>query len=337
MGKTYRNIAICFLIGILSACFLYACGFTSENSALESGDAPLSDSCDIVQYPVGETCVPQNPQRLATLVLPALSNAIALGVQPVGSIHHPVGITQSEDGNMFPEYLPNDTQEDIEPLGRLGAPNLETISLLKPDLILGWQVANSEVYPSLSQIAPTILYDWQGTKTWREYFNFMAEVLNREDAAERAWSDYYDRVEQLKTALGDRYANKTISFVYFCCDGFGSQAPESFMGSILEDIGLQRPSSQAMPAPPYGEIQFSEERLPEADGDVIFLASYYDSDRAYLNSILEKPLWKQLKAVQQNHVHIVDAETWRGGNLLAAHAIIDDLSKYLLDTPSSES
>ncbi|MEO0767844.1 MAG: iron-siderophore ABC transporter substrate-binding protein [Cyanobacteria bacterium J06649_4] len=297
----------------------------------------MSDSCDIVQYPVGETCVPQNPQRLATLVLPALSNAIALGVQPVGSIHHPVGITQSEDGNMFPEYLPNDTQEDIEPLGRLGAPNLETISLLKPDLILGWQVANSEVYPSLSQIAPTILYDWQGTKTWREYFNFMAEVLNREDAAERAWSDYYDRVEQLKTALGDRYANKTISFVYFCCDGFGSQAPESFMGSILEDIGLQRPSSQAMPAPPYGEIQFSEERLPEADGDVIFLASYYDSDRAYLNSILEKPLWKQLKAVQQNHVHIVDAETWRGGNLLAAHAIIDDLSKYLLDTPSSES
>ena len=144
---------------------------------------------------------------------------------------------------------------------------------------------------------------------------------------------------QLRTCVGEasslknRYTDKTISFVYFCCDGFGSQAPESFMGSVLEDIGLQRPPSQSMPAPPYGEITFSEEKLPEADGDVIFLAAYYDSDRAYLDRIVERPLWKQLKAVQQNRVYVVDAETWRGGNLLAAHAIIDDLYQYLVNTP----
>ena len=96
---------------------------------------------------------------------------------------------------------------------------------------------------------------------------------------------------------------------------------------------LQRPSSQATPAPPYREIKFSEEKLPDAGGDVILLAAYYDSDRAYLNHIVEKPFWKQLKAVQRNRVYVVDAETWRGGNLLAAHAIIDDLYKYLVNTP----
>ena len=334
MGKTLRYMAVCFLVGIWATCFLSACGFTSEDVSSESSDSISLDGCNIVQHTSGETCVPNNPQRIATLTLQALSNAIVLGIQPIGSMHHPIGSMQSETGRIFPEYTPNKIEE-IEPLGLSGEPSLEKISLLKPDLILGSQW-HSNVYPLLSEIAPTVLFDWQGTGTWRKYFNFMAKTLNREDEAENAWNDYYERVEELKTALGNRYADKTISFVYFCCDGFGSQAPESFMGSILEDIGLQRPASQAMPAPPYGELQFSEEKLPDADGDVIFLASYYDSDRAYLKQIVEKPLWKQLKAVQQNRVYIVDAETWRGGNLLAAHAIIDDLYKYLLDTSASD-
>lgn len=335
MDKASRYIAVCFVVGIIAAFLMSACGFTSKDSSNESIDALSSDGCSIVQHASGETCVPDNPQKIATLVLPALSNAIVLGIQPIGSAHHPAGIIQSEAEHLFPEFLPDKVKE-IEPLGRLGTPSLEKLSLLKPDLILGWQVANSGVYSSLSQIAPTVLYDWQGIGTWRKYFDFMAKLLNREDTAKKAWGDYYDRIEELKTALGDRYADKTISFVYFCCNGFGSQTPETFMGSILEDIGLQRPPSQAKPFPPYGELKFSEEKLTEADGDVIFLASYYDSDRAYLNEIINKPLWQKLKAVQQNRVYIVDAETWRGGNLLAAHAIIDDLYKYLVNTPPTD-
>lgn len=332
MGKTLRYVATCFLLGIMVVFLLSACGFTSEDVSSESSDSISPDRCNVVQHVSGETCVPNNPQRIATLVLPALSNAIILGIKPIGSLHHPIGSTQSETGRIFPEFLPSEA-EDIESLGRFGAPSLEKMSLLKPDLILGWQ-GQSAIYPFLSEIAPTVLFDWQGTQTWRKYFDFIAKVLNREEVAEKAWRDYYDRVEELKTALGDRYTDKTISFVYSCCGGyFGSQAPESFMGSVLEDIGLQRPPSQSMPSPPYGEMQFTEEDISKADGDIIFIASYYEKDRDHLNHIAEKPLWRQLKAVQQNRVYVVDAETWRGGNLLAAHTIIDDLYKYLVNTP----
>ncbi|MBE7385548.1 MAG: iron-siderophore ABC transporter substrate-binding protein [Leptolyngbya sp. SIO1E4] len=247
-------------------------------------------------------------------------------------MNSPEGSIESETGRIFPEYTPNKTEE-IEPLGLSGEPSLEKMSLLTPDLILGSQW-HSNVYSLLSEIAPTVLFDWQGTQIWRKYFDFMAQVLNRENEAEEAWRDYYDRVEELKTALGDRYVGKAISFVYVCCNNsIGSQAPESFVGSILEDIGLQRPPSQSEASPPYGEIQLSEEEVSKADGDVIFMASYSKSDREYLKSITEKPLWKQLHAVQQNRVYVVDAETWRGGNLLAAHAIIDDLYQYLVNTP----
>lgn len=333
MGKILKYMVAGFLAGIMAVFLLSACGFTLKDASSESSDALLVDSCNVVQHASGETCVPNNPQRIATLVLPALSNAIILGIQPIGSLHHSIETIQSQSGHIFPEFLPNEA-EDIESLGSFGAPSLEKMSLLKPDLILGWQGGQSNIYPLLSEIAPTVLFDWQGTQIWRKYFDFMAQVLNRENEAQRAWDDYYDRVEELKIALGDRYMGKTISFVYVCCNNsIGSQAPESFVGSILEDIGLQRPPSQSEASPPYGEIYYSEEEVLKADGDVIFIASYSKSDQEHLKSVTEGPLWKQLEAVQQNRVYVVDAETWRGGNLLAAHAIIDDLYKYLVNTP----
>jgi iron complex transport system substrate-binding protein len=319
MRRNLRYRIICFLLGGLSSFLFCACGITSN-----SNSASLIN-CHEVQHASGKTCVPNNPQRLVTLSLPTLANALLLGIQPVGSTN------QNVEEYTFPKYL-EDKAKEIESLGGNAQPSIEKMTLLKPDLIFGWQVS-SGAYSLLSKIAPTVLYDWQGTRAWRDYFNFMAKALNREEVAQKAWDDYYDRVEELKAALGDKYENKEISFVYFCCDGFRSQAPNSFSGSILEDIGLQRPESQAITSLPYGEISFSEEDIPKADGDILFVAAYFDSDRAYLNQIMEKPLWGTLRAVQQDRVYVVDAEIWRGGNLIAANALLDDLYKYLVNTP----
>ncbi|NJR51262.1 MAG: iron-siderophore ABC transporter substrate-binding protein [Leptolyngbyaceae cyanobacterium CSU_1_3] len=265
---------------------------------------------------------PATPQRIATLSFPALVNSLILGFQPIASTNF------DRRGYAFPSYQ----DKVIASLGGNAEPNIETLSLLKPDLILGWHMNNSGAYPLLSKIAPTVLYNWQGTPTWKKYFDFMAKTLGREEIARKAWDDYHDRVEALKTALGDRYKDKTISFVYFCCQGVGSQSLDSFAGSILEDIGLKRPAAQAVKAQ-HGEIYLSEEELTKADGDVIFVAAYTDSDKANLEQMQKKSLWRTLKAVQQNRVYRVDAETWRDGNLMAANAVIDDLYKYLVNIP----
>ncbi|UKO96911.1 hypothetical protein [Nostoc sp. UHCC 0870] len=58
-----------------------------------------------------------------------------------------------------------------------------------------------------------------------------------------------------------------------------------------------------------------------------------DDDQKFLEELKQKPLWKNLRAVQQNHVYSIDYLTWRAGNLLAADAVIDDLFKYLVNTP----
>jgi iron complex transport system substrate-binding protein len=225
-------------------------------------------------------------------------------------------------------------------LGGNATPSIEKMLFLKPDLVFGWESNNRANYSLLSQIAPTLLFAWNGTPTWRHYFDFMAKALGKEDVAQKVWNQYYQRVKSLKEVLGvgaaspqeNRYKDKKIFFIYFCCGGFGTQTKNSFAGSILDDIGLQRPDSQNS-ITTFGEARLSEEKIEEADGDFLFVAAYFDSDQSRLNRLQQSPLWQKLRAVQQNHVYVVDADVWRGGNLIAANLVLDDIYKYLVNTP----
>ncbi|NJK48121.1 iron-siderophore ABC transporter substrate-binding protein [Candidatus Gracilibacteria bacterium] len=241
---------------------------------------------------------------------------------------HPIGSATDYQIDEFPSYL-TDKIDGLENIGNSEQPNLERLLLLKPDLILGLNRPHGSVYPLLSKIAPTALYDWKSDETWQDQFNFVADVLGKQEAAQKAWDRYYQRIEELKLALGDRYQNKTISFVYYYYGRLGSETKNSFIGSILNDVGLQRPPSQDVVVP-YGSIDFSEEALEKADGDFLFVTTFTDNDEKNLQQLLQKPLWKQLKAVRQNRVYFVDNFTWVGWNLFAADAAIDDLFKYLV-------
>ncbi|NEQ25388.1 MAG: ABC transporter substrate-binding protein, partial [Microcoleus sp. SIO2G3] len=96
--------------------------------------------------------------------------------------------------------------------------------------------------------------------------------------------------------------------------------------------GLQRPASQDVLVP-YTQLQFGGEELNKADGDVLLVGKFTEDETNTLRKLEQNPLWKQLRAVQQNRVYVIDYMTWRGGNLLAADAVIDDLYKYLVNTP----
>ncbi|MBW4672193.1 MAG: iron-siderophore ABC transporter substrate-binding protein [Cyanomargarita calcarea GSE-NOS-MK-12-04C] len=275
---------------------------------------------------MGETCVPQNPQRIITLHPATLGNLLALGVKPIGTINE---YQKSE----FPKYLENKI-DGVESVGDVTQPNLEKILQLKPDLIINLSDDKS-IYPLLSKIAPTVQTGWEGPRQWKEHFSFVAKVLGREDAYQQAWNYYYQRIQQLKAALGNRYQNQKFSYVYLQASNhpiFISELKNIFAGSILNDAGLQRTKVQDVLIP-NGYLFIPEEELSKIDGDIIFIGFYGDDDEKFFKKLQQKPLWKTLKAVQENHVYLVNLSTWRESNLLAANAVIDDLYKYLVNTP----
>ena len=218
---------------------------------------------------------------------------------------------------------------DIEFLGNSKQPSLEKIYGLNPDLILGTKSSIESVYQQLSQIAPTILGEWNGNPSWRKYFNFVARVLGKEDKAKTVWKNYYRHIEELKTAIGDRVQDLEISLAYACCGNLTLDAENSFAGSILADLGISRPKSQA--AIVDGTIRLSEERISDLDADILFLSLYDKESEEILADWQQKPLWNQLQVVQNQRVYLVNGSIWRAGDPIAANLVIDDLYKYLVE------
>jgi ABC-type Fe3+-hydroxamate transport system substrate-binding protein len=65
------------------------------------------------------------------------------------------------------------------------------------------------------------------------------------------------------------------------------------------------------------------------------ISDEFDADAApdtALARLKADPLWSRLKAVQQNHVYEVPGY-WIGFEPIAANAVVNDLFKYLVDTP----
>ncbi len=305
----YQQILLCGLVAIL----VIACHSSPSPTPSASAD------CRTIVHAAGETCVPNNPSRVVVLGVPTLGNALALGIKPVGTLLY---------FETPPPYLQGQL-EGIEPVGAADQPNLEKLVTLAPDLIIAmnnWDLT----YERLSQIAPTVMDDWDGYPSWKEHFDFVAEALGKTAAAEQTWVRYDQRIQDLKTALGDTYENQKISVVRICCNALASDVENSFSGIILEDAGLRRPPSQGKAD--GGLVFFSEELITELDGDIMFVILDEDEDSKQLFEQLQRrPLWNQLKAVQQEQVYVVNLATWRGGNPLAADAVIDDLFKYLVE------
>ncbi|WAL62524.1 ABC transporter substrate-binding protein [Thermocoleostomius sinensis] len=301
---------------------MLACGIVSACSSRSVQTAPSSEptNCHIVQHALGETCVPNQPQRVIALSVPTLGDALALGVKPIASI-----VYFDDPPPYLAEHL-----ESIEVLGQEEQPNLEKVLALKPDLIIGIKYSTEAIYTQLSQIAPTVVDDWEGYPSWRDHFDFVAEVLGKTEAAEQVWANYHQRIESLKADLGDWVQDLEISFVHICCGTIDIDLKNSFNGSILEDVGLRRPPAQAVPVE-GGITLLSEERLMDIDGDVLFVATDGNESARKLAELKQNPLWNQLRAVQQDRVYPVNYPTWRGGNPLAADAVIDDLFKHLVN------
>ncbi|UKO96926.1 iron-siderophore ABC transporter substrate-binding protein [Nostoc sp. UHCC 0870] len=319
-----------FWVVSLTAMLISACNSTKINhSKLPPSETPLTP-CRVVQHAMGETCVPNHPKRIITISYQILGNALTLGVKPIASSGSDIELNAPLIRDL--SYLGNKV-EGIKNIGLTNSPNLEKILQFKPDLILAWEPVK-QVYPMLSQIAPTVIIPIADLITnWKQGFNIVAEILGEKTTAQQVLNNYNQRIQELKIALGDRYQDKTISVAFAYGQSAYIYVKNSFAGSILEELGLQRPPTQDVSVHGGRIDGISEERLELLDGDILFFGvSDLGHTEAY-ESLKQKPLWKKLNAVQKGQVYLFDVTSWAGNNPLAADAVIDDLYKYLVNTP----
>lgn len=297
-----------FLLGLFS---LIGC---QNNQTL---DRPIPDPGQTITHARGETVVPLDPDRVVALDNIALDSVLALDVEPIAALINP-------NTGDFPVHLRDRMTDRTQKLSP-NQQNLETITQLNPDLIIGGKNVEA-VYNQLNQIAPTVLLGESGTSAWKERLLLIAEAIGQPEKGEVLLAEYQDRAQ----ALAERLENPQdieVSVVRVLPNGLRLYQNDTFIGEILKDVGLSRPTSQ-------DEddlwLQISRERMELADGDVIFVWTLGSEAETTLKRLEDDPLWAKLDAVQGGKVYEVPGY-WIGRGPIAANKVLDDLSTYLLE------
>jgi iron complex transport system substrate-binding protein len=184
-----------------------------------------------VQHVKGESKVPGQAERPATLTLDTLDDTLALGLRPVVAV---------VPGDALPGYLrrPAAGVKTIPPVeaGRLGA-----VRKARPDVIVGRQGA---LFEGLSLIAPTVIVE-PGSGRWKLNLRLTGEALGRTNDAEGLLTDYDRRVARVRRVAvgwpgGDAEDRPRVAVVRATEDGWGFAPRDSFAGTILADVGLRQ-------------------------------------------------------------------------------------------------
>lgn len=284
-------------------------------------------------------CIPENPQRIVSLDMPATEFLLLNDIPIVGVF----GYAADEISAITPGLA-----DELEGIPTFGwPPSLELVTELNPDLIIAFK-DSSLFYEGMNEIAPLVVYDAAYATDWKSSTAFWSEVFQKEEAYEEMLATYEARVAELQEALGDDRGEIEVSAFVPSPDYPMIWLVDSAQGTILQDVGLGRPESQAVTfaeggytegGADYGFVAISNERLDLADGDEIFIFTWPSTDpevAAENNQMLQdfhenNVLWQSLEGVREGNVHIVGAHWFRAQTYLAAHLILDDLFAALTD------
>lgn len=317
------KVFLTVLVGLMVAT---SCGSsTPDETAAPTSTASASEGPDpdaafprTVEHAMGSTEIPEAPERVVVLDTGELDSVLSLGVKPVGAV-------TTDVDTEFLSYL-QEAAAGVEVVGTIETPNLEAIAALRPDLILSNKVRHEELYDEFSQIAPTVFAEEVGA-VWKDNLGLAAEALGLEDEADAGIEAYEEDAAALGQTLDDPSAT-TVGALRFVEGTIRVYRPESFIGTVLTDIGVDQVELPLAEFPAFTEI--SAEQLEMAEADIIVYASFGPAEDSGELEVLAGPLWSGLTAVEEGRAFAVDGDVYYSGiGLTAASLIVEDIADKL--------
>ncbi|MFG1929419.1 iron-siderophore ABC transporter substrate-binding protein [Mycobacterium sp. NPDC048908] len=276
-----------------------------------------------VRHAAGTSTVHADPQRIVVLSGDQLDALCALGLQS-----RIVAAALPDGSDSQPSYL-GTVVHKVRGAGSRSEPNFDAIKAANPDLILGSAALTPDAYPQLTAIAPTVFTGPPGAK-WEDNLRTVGAATGRLDAANGLVDGFEKDAD--KTGADNDATHFQASVVQFTDTTMRVYGVDTFPGSVLAAVGVDRPAAQRFTDKPYVEIGITDtdlEHSPDfsaADGDIVYIsfASPAAKDRA--PTVLNSAAWKKLSANRDNRVFAVNNEVWQTGEgIVAARGILADL------------
>ncbi|MEZ0342545.1 ABC transporter substrate-binding protein [Mycobacterium sp. pV006] len=272
----------------------------------------------VTPAPPERTLVVADPQRIAVLSGDQLDALCALGLQ--GRI---VAAALPDGSDEQPSYLGTVIHE-VTPAGHWDEPDISAIGAAAPDLILGSGPSTARVFADLSDIAPTVLGGPPGA-AWKDNLRTVGAAVGRLDAANGLIGDF--ERDAARTGVDNDATHFQASVVQFTDDTLRVFGVDNFAGSVLADVGVDRPVTQRFSDKPYVEINLDDAAdFSAADGDIVYVSFATSEAKERATEVMRGDAWKRLSANRDDRVFAVNNEVWQSGaGLVAARGILADL------------
>ncbi|MEW4427423.1 ABC transporter substrate-binding protein [Paenibacillus pabuli] len=309
---------------ILILLMISACSPTSQkvsSSEAQATGAPHSsaaeaDKVKVVHTEMGDITIPESPQRVIALSVVYPEFLYALGIVPVAVQNY-----HSE----FPAYLQDPFSNTLK-MGIARTPDFEAILDAGPDLIIAPDWWSKKDYDQLSQIAPTVLLPEHND--WRDELRGIAAILGKEEQAEQVIQTLEQHEKQGAETLHNLIGDETVLYIRVMEKEIILHGENIDRGRFVhKQLGLQ-------PLPNFPEsetaMSVSLEVLPEYDADHLIVQLDDETNKeikSKFDEMLTTSLWKNLKAVKNDHVYMVGGKEWfnLGMSPLADSYVIDDI------------
>ncbi|WP_170006389.1 ABC transporter substrate-binding protein [Bacillus fonticola] len=286
-----------------------------QSNTNEEKQTSEDKSVRVIEHAMGTTEIEGTPKRIVTLYQGATDAAVAYGVKPVG-------VVESWVEKPIYNYLRDDL-EGVQVIGLETQPNLEEIYKLKPDLIIASKLRHEDIYEQLSEIAPTVMEE--SVFEWKDTVRLVGQSLNKQEVGDQLLADWDNRVNDFKEKMGDRLPIE-VAITNFRAD-HARIFYMGYAGKILQELGFTRPEGQTEDI--WGVKLTSKESIPDMNADMIFNFNSGTETEQIQQTYEEwttSPLWKELDAVQNDQVIMVDEVKWNSaGGYITANMMLDDL------------
>lgn len=314
-------ILIMALLTLLSACSSDTAADGEEKKTPTSNDHEVysldHDGIDEEEFQKDlEQFQAEKPERIITTSVPIAEMLQLLDITPVGV---------PASTNPLPEEF-----AEIDQIGSPMEPDLEIITDLEPDLILGAKSLEESLEDSLEGIELNRAYlktdsfdDLKRSfKVLGTYFDQTNEMNTRLESILQMENDL------IKQAEGKELPSVLV--VIGTSDSFMVMNEDSYVGSLVEKLGAENIATTVLDAKDtYSPI--SMEDVVVADPDIIFVLASGDhgaSEEMFQQEVEENEIWKSLTAYKEDEIHILDHEVFGVTSIKNVEKAMTQIAEY---------
>lgn len=292
----------------------------SASATALSGDSP-----EVVRR---SAALPSRPMRVVVLEFAFAEMLLQLDIVPVGMPELKLYKTWINVGV--------DRLDQVMDVGTRQQPNLETIALLNPDLIIGIDYRHLALFDLLERIAPTIMMRYApgaGGRTQLEHtvagFRALGTLVNRAERVEPAVKALDKQLVEDHLAL-QPLSGTPVAVMHNLGLGqmFWAYAGNSMAAGLAYFHGLKYwPDIRPEDGLSYVRV---DQMIAQTDLRLLLI----DFHKPDPESTLSDPLWKLVPANRDGHLALIAPNIWGFGGLVSAGKLSATLREQLLQMPA---